>query len=355
MTRLRPIIFTLIAGALAAAGFFLWRGDGTEAVPDGFARGNGRIEAVEIDLAAPRPGRIARILVREGMLVEAGDPLAVLDVRQLQAARHQAEAERQRAEIAVRNAQLMVEQRAAEVRAAEAVLAQRQSAEAVARRQLERSEALAAGSITSERVLELDRSNALGAAAAVASAEAALAASRAGVTSAEASVVGAEAAVAAAQAAIEVIDVQIEDSTLRAPRAGRVQFIVAREGEVVGAGGRIVNMVDLGEVYMTFFLPTAAVGRIGLGTEVRLLMDAAPGIVVPAAVSFVSDVAQFTPRTVETEVEREKLMFRVRASIAPELLARYSDYTKTGLPGVAWVRLDPDAPWPAAAEGRVLE
>ncbi|MFN3377749.1 MAG: HlyD family efflux transporter periplasmic adaptor subunit, partial [Burkholderiaceae bacterium] len=103
----------------------------------------------------------------------------------------------------------------------------------------------------------------------------------------------------------------IEDSTLTAPRDGRVQFIVAREGEVVGAGGGIVNMVDLGEVYMTFFLPTAAVGRIGLGTEVRLIMDAAPGIVVPAEVSFVSDVAQFTPRTVETEVERDKLMFRV--------------------------------------------
>lgn len=355
MYRFKTLIFVLPAIALAAAGFVLWRGDGTDTVPDGFARGNGRIEAVEIDLAAPRPGRIDRILVREGAVVSAADPLAVLDVRQLQAARHQAEAEQQRAEIAVRNAELLVEQRQAEVRAAEAVLTQRQSAESVARRQMERSEALATGNVTSERVLELDRSNALGAAAAVASAEATLAAARAGVTSAEASVVGAGAAVVAAQAAIEVIDVQIEDSTLKAPRSGRVQYIVSREGEVVGAGGRIVNMVDLGDVYMTFFLPTAAAGQIGLGTEVRLLMDAAPGIVVPAEVTFVSDVAQFTPRTVETAVEREKLMFRVRAGIAPELLARYSDYAKTGLPGVAWVRLNPDAPWPSAAEGRVLE
>lgn len=355
MDRFRTLILTLVAIALAAAGFVLWRGDGAGTVPDGFALGNGRIEAVEIDLAAPRPGRIDSILVREGAVVSAGDPLAMLDVRQLQAARHQAEAEQQRAEIAVRNAELLVEQRQAEVRAAEAVLAQRQSEESLARRQLERAEALAASSVMSERMLEVDRSSALGAAAAVASAEAALAAARAGVASAEASVVGAGAAVAAAQAAIEVIDVQIEDSTLRAPRAGRVQYIVAREGEVVGAGGRIVNMVDLGDVYMTFFLPTAAAGQIGLGTEVRLLMDAAPGIVVPAEVTFVSDVAQFTPRTVETAVERERLMFRVRAGIAPELLARYSDYAKTGLPGVAWVRLDPDVPWPSVAEGRVLE
>ncbi len=355
MTRFRSYLAASAVLALVVTGFFIWRGGDAQAVPDGFAIGNGRIEAVEVDVAATRPGQIAGILVREGQLVAAGDPLAELDVRQLQAARHQAEAERQRAEIAVETTRLLVEQRTAEVRAAEAVLAQQESAETAARRQLERSEALAAGNVTSERTLDLDRSNALGTQAAVASAEAALAAARAGVKSAEASVVGAEAAVAAAKAAIEVIDVQIEDSTLRAPRAGRVQFIVAREGEVVGAGGRIVNMVDLGDVYMTFFLPTADVGRIGLGTDVRLLMDAAPGIVVPAEVSFVADVAQFTPRTVETEVEREKLMFRVRARIAPELLAKYADYTKTGLPGVAWVRLAPDAPWPDAAEGRVLE
>ena len=114
-------------------------------------------------------------------------------------------------------------------------------------------------------------------------------------------------------------------------------------------------MVDLNDVYMTFFLPTAQVGRIGLGTEVRLLLDAAPGIVIPASVSFVSDVAQFTPKTVETEVEREKLMFRVRARIAPELLEKHLDQVKTGLPGVAWVRLDPTAPWPIAAQGKVLE
>ncbi|MCL7465331.1 HlyD family efflux transporter periplasmic adaptor subunit [Phaeovulum sp. NW3] len=119
---------------------------------------------------------------------------------------------------------------------------------------------------------------------------------------------------------------------------------MTREGEVVAAGGRVVNMVDLNEVYMTFFLQTAAAGRAGLGTEVRLLLDAAPDIAIPASISFVSDVAQFTPKTVETEVEREKLMFRVRARIAPELLAKYLDHIKTGLPGVAWVRLDPAAP-----------
>jgi HlyD family secretion protein len=355
MSSARRFLIVALIAAAAVFGFLVWRGTGDDAVPTGFARGNGRIEAVEIDVASSYPGRIDAVLVREGELVETGQELVRLDTRQAKANRHQAQAETRRAEIAVENARLLVEQRKAEVRAAEAVLAQRQSAEDLAKRQLARSEALAESSIAAERTLETDRSNALGATAAVAAGEAAIAAARAGVASAEASVVGAEAAVAAAEAAVEAIDVLIEDSILRAPRKGRVQYIVAREGEVVAAGGRVINLIGLEEVYMTFFLQTAAAGRIGLGTEVRLLLDAAPRIVVPAHISFVSDVAQFTPKTVETEIEREKLMFRVRARVPPELLARYQQHIKTGLPGVAWVRLDPTAPWPEAASGRVLE
>jgi HlyD family secretion protein len=56
--------------------------------------------------------------------------------------------------------------------------------------------------------------------------------------------------------------------------------------------------------------------------------------------------AQFTPKEVETRAEREKLMFRVKVRIDPELLARNAEKVKTGLPGVAYVRLDPRADWP---------
>lgn len=355
MKRYRPLIGILVVIALAAGGYLLWRQGRDGAVPEGFARGNGRIEAVEIDVAAQMAGRIDKVLVTEGQLFSAGQALVQLDTRQLRAARDQAAAELHRAEIAVENARLLVTQQEAEFRASEAVLSQRKAERDAAQRQYERSRQLAQSSVASERTLDVDRANALGAEAAVASAEAALAAAQAGVNSAKASVVGAEAAVAAARAALDAIEVQIDDSTLKAPRAGRVQYIVAREGEVVGAGGRVINMIDLNDVYMTFFLPTAAAGRTGLGTEVRILLDAAPGVVIPAEVSFVSDVAQFTPKTVETEVEREKLMFRVRARIAPELLRKYLEQIKTGLPGEAWVRLDPKAPWPEAAQGRVLQ
>jgi len=105
--------------------------------------------------------------------------------------------------------------------------------------------------------------------------------------------------------------------------------------------------VDLSDVYMTFFLPTASAGKVALGAEVRLVLDALPQIVIPARVSYVADVAQFTPKTVETASEREKLMFRIKAQLPPELLKKHIEHVKTGLPGMAYVRLDPNAQWPA--------
>ena len=134
-----------------------------------------------------------------------------------------------------------------------------------------------------------------------------------------------------------------------------MQLIVARAGEVVGAGGRVLNLMDLKDVYMTFFLPTSEVGRVALGGEARLVIDAAPEFVIPARISYVADVAQFTPKTVETKVEREKLMFRVRAQVPPELLQKHLAQVKTGLPGVAHVKLDPEAPWPPRLQVKLPE
>jgi HlyD family secretion protein len=168
-------------------------------------------------------------------------------------------------------------------------------------------------------------------------------------------VINALAAVDAVKATIDRIQADIDDSTLKSPRDGRVQFRVAQPGEVLGAGGKVLNIVDLSDVYMTFFLPTAAAGRVGAGTEVRLVLDAAPQYVIPAKVIFVADVAQFTPKTVETAEEREKLMFRIKAKIQPALLEKYIQHVKTGLPGMAYVRLDPNVPWPAKLEGKLLQ
>ncbi len=354
---MQPWVRNLLRGGIAAiaAGmaYLLWADLSRPAQPAGIASGNGRIEATEIDIAALSGGRIAEIRAREGDFVRKGEVLVRMDVVQLTAQKRQAEAALRRAEIGVETAQALVAQAEAQGRAAAAAVAQAQAVADAAAGRLARSERLSQSAVVSQQVLDDDRAAERQARAGLASAEASLAAVEAGIGSARAQVVDAGAAVEAARAAIDAVSAAIDDATLVSPRDGRVQYRIAQEGEVVGAGGRILSLVDLGDVYMTFFLPTAQAGRVQAGAEVRLVMDAAPDVVIPATVSYVADVAQFTPKTVETADEREKLMFRVRARVDPDLLRKYVDYVKTGLPGMAHIRIDPKVDWPESLSNLV--
>lgn len=165
--------------------------------------------------------------------------------------------------------------------------------------------------------------------------------------------ISARSGVKAAQATIARIQTDIDDSVLTAPRDGRVQYRIAQPGEVLAAGGKVLNLVDLADVYMTFFLPETVAGRVPLGADVRIILDAAPEYVIAARISYVASVAQFTPKTVETASERQKLMFRVKARIDPDLLLRHLEQVKTGVPGVAWLKIDDAQVWPDALKVNV--
>lgn len=346
-SKTRPWLLIALVAVIAGGGYCAWQRLGATGLPPGIAGGNGRIEAVEIDVSTRIAGRLREILANEGDFVEAGQVLAQMDIEQLESRRRQAEAELKRATIGIDTANSLVTQREAEREAAAAVVAQREAQLDAAERKLARSEQLVKNFTTSQQVFDDDRASQQGAKAAVGAAKAQLAASEAGINAAKAQVIDAEASVEAAKAAISSIVSDINDSTLKAPRAGRIQYRVAEAGEVLSSGGRVLNLVDVGDVFMTFFLPTAQAGRVALGSDVRIVLDAAPQYVIPAKVSFVADVAQFTPRSVETQEERQKLMFRIKAKISPDLLKKYIQQVKTGLPGMAYVKVDPSAEWPA--------
>lgn len=345
-----------LAAALAALtglGVWGWRSVQPQGLPEGFAASNGRIEAVEVDIAARTAGRVKDVLVNEGDFVRAGQILATMDTAVLDAQLREAEAQLQRAEIGIETALSLVTQREAEIEAAQAIVAQRTAELDAAQKQITRTEHLADSGTASQQRLDDDRARFQGAAAAVSAAKAQIAAAEAARGSAKSQVIAARSAVEAARATIQRIQADIDDSTLKSPRDGRVQYLVAQPGEVLTPGGVVLNMVDLTDVYMTFFLPTEAAGQVALHTEVHLVLDAAPQYVIPAKVSLVADVAQFTPKTVETAEERQKLMFRIKARIDPELLKKYLHQVKTGLPGKAYVRLNPLADWPADLQIRL--
>jgi HlyD family secretion protein len=335
-----------VAVLVTMAGLFTWQHFGNREKTPGLVSGNGRIEAVEIDIAARMAGRVKDVRVYEGESVMAGEVVALMDTDVLVAQRRQAEAQLQQAQSAVAAAESLIAQRESDRAAAQAVVAQREVELKAARTHVDRSTALASEGFISPQVVDDDRARADSAQAAVNAARAQAAAAASAIASARSQLENAKSSVVAARADIERFQADIDDTVLKAPRDGRVQYVVAWPGEVVSAGGRVLNMVDLSDVYMTFFLPTYAAGRVGIGDEVRLVFDAGPEYVFPASVSYVAEVAQFTPKTVETANEREKLMFRVRAQIPPELLRKYARHVKIGVPGMAYVRLDSSVPWP---------
>ncbi len=333
---------------LAGGAYMAWNATRDQGPGEGFVHGNGRIEATGIDVATKLPGRLAEVQVAEGTFVKAGDVLARMDMASLQAQRSEAVARHAQAQHGVATAHAQVALRESDLRSMQAQVLLRESELDAAQRRLARSTDLSRDGASSQQELDDDRTRMRGAQAAVTAAKAQVDAARAATEAARTQVTGAKAQVDAAQASIERIDADMKDAVLTAPRDGRVQVRVAQPGEVLGAGGRVLNLLDLSDVYMTFFVPETVAGRIALGSEVRIVLDAMPGTVIPAQVSFVASQAQFTPKTVETASERQKLMFRVRAQIAPQLLQRYIEQVKTGVPGVAWLKLDSNAQWPAS-------
>lgn len=314
----KNLIFLLLAVLTAAIAVYLYQHRALE-LPAGLATGNGRLEATEVDVASKIAGRLREVLPHEGDMVAAGAVVARLDADDLRAQ--------------VRAAEAQVEQARKAVEQTQAGMRKSKSDVSLAGKTLKRSEELVNKGFISRNKLDTDQTGMEGA--------------MAGVAEARGRIGEADAAVAAAEAKRDALLVTLADSELKAPISGRVLYRLAEPGEVLAAGGKALTLLDLTDMSMTIYLPTDRAGRVALGSAARIVLDALPEQVIPAHVSFVAPKAQFTPREVETRSEREKLMFRIKVKADPAWLAAHRDLAKGGMPGVAWVRLDPDVAWPA--------
>ena len=310
-----------------------------------FVMGNGRIEATEVTISAKLAGRIEKIYIEEGQLVTNGQKLVEMQTDELRADLLKAKAALAEAEAKVKEAESAIAVREAEAEAAKGTVAEKKSQLRGAENKERRFKSTASGALP---VTEIEDAETMVQShkAQLMSAEASAQKAAAEVESAKSRLEVARADVEAQKAAIKRIEVDLNDCTIVAKHDGRIQYRIAQVGEMVGSGAGILNLVDLTDVYMTLFIPEKLIGSIAQGAECRIVLDAAKEWPIHANISYVSSIAQFTPKTVETEVEREKLMFRVRARIPPENLKKYIEYARTGLPGVAYVRLDPEAEWP---------
>lgn len=340
--------FTLgLLAALGAGGFFLATSESNNPVvqglqsrveklpffpaksdqlPEGIAIGNGRVEAVQVDVTTKIAGRVKTILAQEGDLVEIGQRLAIIDSSQLKAQLLKAEADIASAE--------------SQVASAEASIAQTKAQLVLAEQEMARTAVLLEREVASEETYDMRISERDVAVANVAATEADL--------------VSQQRAVDAARAVAQEIQTQIDDCILIASTTGRVLYRLAEPGEVLGSGGKVLTLINLSDIYMEIFLPSAQAFRVTVGSEARIKLDILD-LAIPATVSFVSPTSQFTPKEVETASERDKLMFRVKVRMSPELVQNNIERIKTGVRGVAYVRLEgetvPD--WPDTLQNLV--
>jgi HlyD family secretion protein len=311
------IIIIIVVAAAAFIGFRYWQKSKT-ALPKGIVSGNGRLEAKLADVAAREPLRIKDILVNEGDLVKPDQVLVLLDPATLQAQLTEAKA-----------SVIAAEKRLAIVNA---TITRKKSEINLAKIEVERSRKLVAENAGSQREYDMRKT--------------ALETSTAALQEAEADLATATQEVEVAKANVATVQTRIDDATLRSPVTGRVLYRLAEPGEVLAPGGKALTLVNLEDVYMEIFLPSKEAARIKVGAEARITVDYAPGRAAPGFVSFVSPEAQFTPKQVETKSERDKLMFRVKIQLPKELASAYIENIKTGVRGVGYVKLDPNAVWP---------
>ncbi|MDW3221976.1 MAG: HlyD family efflux transporter periplasmic adaptor subunit [Paracoccaceae bacterium] len=325
MKQAKLRIAAFAVATITVIGVWMFIPGSDDALPKGFVKGNGRIEAEQIEIAPTLAGRVEDVMVAEGSLVTQDQVLVVMDTDELSAILDKA-----KAEVALTH-QAKIE--------AQAIVVRRKSELLRAEHELERANSLLSNDNISETIFE-DRQTAHQVAEAILGA-------------AQARVATENSRITASEAEARRIQEQIKDSSLIAPAAGRVLYRLAEPGEVVGVGSPILTLLSLDKVYMDVFLPAREAGLLPIGAEARIVLDALPDYAIPATVSFVSPEAQFTPKQVETLSEREQLVFRVRVRIPQELIEGRIEHVKTGLRGEAIVRLNAQNAWPEHLERRI--
>jgi HlyD family secretion protein len=349
-------IVLVVAGVL---GYKYWKST-QSALPAGIVSGNGRIEAKLSDASAKEPLRVKEVMVDEGDLVRPGQVLVRLDTLTLEEelAKNEAAVATAReqfaaAKAAIATANANIAAANATIVSANAAVEQRQSDIQLAQIEANRQRRMLAENATSQALydvrqaaLETTKATLKDAQAQEDVARARADAARAQAGTAQAQADAAQQQIGVALAQVNVTKSRINDATLVSPVTGRVLYRLVEPGEVLGPGGKALTIVDLSDVYMEIFLPSDQAARLKTGAPARITVDYEPNQAAAAYVSFVSPEAQFTPKQVETKSEREKLMFRVKIQIPPELVTHYIERIKTGVRGVGYVKVTPDATFP---------
>lgn len=331
-------------------------------LPEGLIQANGRIEGDHVTVASKFPGRIQQLLVREGATVTVGQVLILLDDRQVRAradqARHAFEAHEAQVQaahmtLAVLNLDvpLAIERAEAQVAKAKDEVAKALSVEKEARSDAQRFRELAAKDEASIQQRdqaamrwEVAQKDIASSRSALTQAVKELAQAELGwkrVRAKESDVTALERQRDQADAFLNEAESVLKDLTITAPTSGTVTTRMVDVGEVVAAGTPLLELVDLDHLYLKVYVPEVQIGKMRLDLAARIYTDAFPGQPFDATVRYIASKAEFTPKEVQTQDERVKLIYAVKL-----YLAANPDHRLTpGLPADAIIRWREDVAW----------
>lgn len=307
MNRRIPIAIGVLLLVAAAAWLLFGRspsaGDVLEAA--------GTVEATTADLGFQAPGRIATVDVDEGARVSAGDLIAKLDVAELDARRAAAVAQLETARAQLRELERGARpEELAQARAA--VVAADQKLEE-ARRDLDRTRRLEAGGAVSREALERVETAHVVAQTQAAQAREQLRLVQTGPRSER--IEAARAQVAAAEAMVAQVDATLSNASIVAPFAGVVTVRYREPGETVAAGQPVVTLMNPADRWVRIYVREDRVGRVALGQPARITTDSHRDTEFSGRVVHIASEAEFTPRNVQTEEERVKLVYAVKVQV----------------------------------------
>jgi membrane fusion protein YbhG len=324
----KPFILLTIVGLAAAMGY--WYIQATPGTAPSVIRVSGNIEITDVEVSFKIPGRVNERPVSEGESVKAGQIVAQLDAEDLVQ------------EVAVRDA---------EVKIAQAVLAElvrgsrpeeiAQGEEAVrgAKADMQRLQAdyERIGALYKKELVTSRDYDATKTAYDVARSKYREAVEQLKLLRQGPRVEKIDRARADLQRAKKILalaEIQVGYATLVSPLSGSVLSENVEGGEYVSPGTPVVTIGDLENAWLRAYIDETDLGRIKLGQEAQVTIDTYPGKTYDGRISFISEKAEFTPKTVQTEKERVKLVYRIKINISNSHME-----LKPGMPADAEIRL----------------
>jgi HlyD family secretion protein len=293
---------------------------------DGAIHSSGHIEATEVRLAAKVGGRLVELPFQEGDTVKAGDVVARIDTTDAQIELRRAEAELAAADARLRL--LLAGTRVEDIQRVEAEVSRTEADLANAETDKRRLEGLAEKGTATMKARDDSRTRVLMLSRTVAGQKAELHKLKSGARAEEIDAARAQKRVT--EAVISAISQKITDSTVLAPRAGLITQRTTEPGEILPAGAVVSVLTDTLHPWLNAYVDQPVLSRIKLGDPVKVHVDGRDHDYL-GKITYVSEVAEFTPKNVQTPEERAKLVFKIKIG-----LDNAGGVFKSGMPADAY-------------------